>query len=357
MIVKVVWCLDADQFEETVPLAYHGEHLAHKGWTNQIRVVFLGGFGLLSSRYRSYLQELGYHLIDGESLFQHHLRQRPGLWKWPSTCQMWMLRWAVIHDLVNSSQLQLPIIHLDGDIVLMQSPEEIAEDVRGKTFILHGSPAFASIQDNSWFHQWEEGLAAFLESSKATMDRSASVKANPSCPDWEYGNQCVFSSDRAWHDQDLMEMLIAEGKLHQDKASKTSGSRYYWINNPLYPSKWCSMQGVHSADAFTASAHEITASQRTVPFMHFQGDAIQVMRWWLHARGMLRGIFPPFHPAHPAHQKTWPCRIARALQKVRPTCRLSVYKNILGPSNAVSYELLSEFIRDCWKLCGGEDAQ
>ena len=69
------------------------------------------------------------------------------------------IRWLVFREIISKENLNFKQIwHLDSDIILHTSLDNIAKDTKGKTFMLQGSPCFMSISDKSWFDTFEKEL-------------------------------------------------------------------------------------------------------------------------------------------------------------------------------------------------------
>ncbi|CAG0933546.1 hypothetical protein RHDC3_02611 [Rhodocyclaceae bacterium] len=281
LIVQFCWTTADDAaFEQVVPLAWHGHHLRQQGWSNGIVLCFLEGLDRLSPAYRAELERLGYHLVDGVVAVTRALARHPQLRAVKTTSRFWFLRWNVLGELV-AEHGGSGAIHLDGDVVLMADPAELARDVTGKTFVLQGCPAFTVIHDPSWYDVWETELDRLLADRGAYLQEALRLKAEPLRPDREWYNLCAYGPGR-FEDQDLIEYLVAAGRLPQARTAEAVGSRFYWIQNPLFPGDWFAEQADGGGDCRIHEQDGLSyVGYRQVALYHLQTDFTSYCSGWL----------------------------------------------------------------------------
>ena len=197
------------ELEDNIPLLWTGRHNLRLGSNNDITVVFLSGYKLLSSQYRHSLSSIGYHVVDAEKTYLTIASQYPALNRYSLTERSWFLRWVVLAKLFPSQ----PMIHYDGDIVWNMTPEAIAIAMKSKTLILSGGPAFAVLSSPTWLKVYTRELQKF-------------------CQDPNYGHDWRGTefSQTIHHDQDLIDYLLQKELLPQDQLPKT---KYIFAENPL----------------------------------------------------------------------------------------------------------------------------
>ena len=265
--------------ERNVPMLWHGNYLLSKKWENKITLVFLEGMELLSQEYLARLSNCGYVILDGSNILAEELEHHPELKSYRKLSRYWFLRWNVMHRLMLEKQ-QTNAIHIDGDVVFMDNPEVIASDVAGKTFVLQGCPAFASISNLNWFEVWQHELSLFLSNPHVYMNNACSVKAQNHDFDRTVCNQSAYSS-RFFEDQDLIQYLIASKKLPQEKTDVAFGSSFYWMQNPLYPTSWIFEQEVATSEKFKVAGIHHKIGRRKIALYHFQTDFSIICQIWL----------------------------------------------------------------------------
>jgi hypothetical protein len=177
-------------------------------------VLFLEGLHLLSSSYREKLSALGYRLHNGESLYRQLKKRYAVLERFGSYEQNCFLRWLAIRDFFGNT----PFVHYDADIVFNTTPEEINAELSGLTFILHGCPAYARIEDPAWLESYTTELDRFVAdmeaySTDAWRQRSG-FAATAQERNGHLWDRRILSSD-----QDFMQFLTLSGRLPQADAA------------------------------------------------------------------------------------------------------------------------------------------
>ena len=166
------------------------------------------------------------------------------------------------------------VVHMDADVVLQVDPADLYQDVKGKTFVLQGCPVITVISDREWFSVWRKELASFLAEPDAYMQEALRIKENPVRDSREYCNGLYYIPGR-FHDQDMLEYLIAAGKLPQDKSEKVFDSEYYWMASPLFPTEWAPEQAEGDVTELLENDGNCYAGTKKVPFFHMHTDFVK----------------------------------------------------------------------------------
>lgn len=285
MIYSFVWTDgNAETLERSVPLTWHARHLRRHGWANGIAVVFLEGYSLLPENYIATLSSLGYEVIDASELVMREIRKYPGIEAVGRTPMYWFLRWNVLGELRRRYQEDPTTIHIDGDCIFVAPPIEVSRDVRNKTFMLQGCPAFVAISSDEWFGVYAEELMHLVRDRGAYVREAMTVKNSPARPSREYCNALLYNAD--WfQDQDLLEYLIASGKIPQDTATTVFDSEFFWIQNPLFPGEWFEEQQTQGVDGRRLVSQDekgfFYVGTKRIPFFHHQTTFSTLGRYYL----------------------------------------------------------------------------
>jgi len=147
------WCDgDSDMFEKHVPVYFSGKRNLHLGFSNDIDILFLSGYGLLSEEYKDRLRDIGYKVHDVTTVYRELDSKYSALSQFGNQERNCFLRWLVISSYFPGE----PIIHYDADIVFNEDPTIIGKLLNGRTFVLQGCPALTAISDQTWFTQYRE---------------------------------------------------------------------------------------------------------------------------------------------------------------------------------------------------------
>lgn len=350
MIFQFMWSLaGGGSFEKSVPVLWHGEHLRRNGWENRITLCFLQGLELLSSEYRKQLVVLGYEVLDCSALVEDISCRYPQSRMLKATSRYWFLRWNVLQRLAVERSLAT-VIHLDGDVVLLVNPQDLYQDVVGKTFMLQGCPALTVISDDSWFEVWNEELEHFLANRSSYLARAMAEKISPHRPDREFCNVCAYGSKR-FEDQDMLEYLIASGKLPQDPTTTVFDSEFYWIQNPLLPGDWHEEQvagaprTVHEKDGIAYVCN------KKIAFYHFQNDFARYCRTWQQfSRIGLENLASLLRPAGAGRRTSGLIAATGLVMDMlnRRTSRRAVYEAVFTLNPATGNRYITEIVNSCW---------
>lgn len=271
MFYTAIWCTgDEQSFMGSVPLDLLGESLRRYGSTMPLRTVVLEGYRHLSAGTVRRLEALGLEMIDAEKLFAATVEAYPEIdgrySRYERNC---FLRWLVIGKLLKENGGR-QFWHLDSDIILHTSLDEIAEATAGQTFILQGTPAFASAADPGWLDAYERELGKLNADVTGYSAEAQKNKEGYKVNDLRLCNQTLYRNPIG-SDQDLLEYLVASGRIPQDGSATVLAGRYYYVQNPLNLHDWDMFQGEPKPARFVERGdREIWYGRRRVPFMHYQ---------------------------------------------------------------------------------------
>jgi hypothetical protein len=231
--VMVVWCgSGASEFERHIPLELLGHRARRIGIAATIDVVVLSGYARLGEGYRGRLEALDYRLHDAGALHETLARRYAALEQFGTYERNCFLRWPVLAELFPGEKL----LHLDGDVVLNESPERLGRMLDGVTFVLQGCPAITAVsRPDDWF-------AAY----RGELDRLASDVPGYSARAWGERDGWERSERDKWagqrdrriitSDQDLLSHLIHTDRILQTRPTEVlaRSAGYFWFENPLY---------------------------------------------------------------------------------------------------------------------------
>lgn len=339
-----------DVLEQSVPVLWHGEHLRRNGWDNPITLCFLQGLELLSAGYRSRLVELGYKIVDCSPLVADIVNFYPQCLQLSTTSRYWFLRWNVLHALTMECDAET-IIHLDGDVVLLVDPRDLYRDVAGKNFMLQGCPVLTVITNRAWFTVWQEELTKLLADRKAYVATALEEKNNPHFPDRDYCNVCAYGPNR-FEDQDMLEYLIAAGRLPQDRTFEVYDSAFYWIQNPLLPGEWHEEQAKGVLRQVVERDGNICIGEKRLAFYHFQGDFAKYCRMWQQfTRFGMGGGTSLLKLAGPGRRNSSLVDAAGKLIDLanRKVSRRAVYEFAFQRNTATGNLNITDIVNSCWE--------
>jgi hypothetical protein len=351
VIYQFLWTAqDEASFEQAVPLLWHGEHLRANGWGNPITLCFLAGLEKLSSGYRARLEALGYRIVDGAPLVAELVGRYPRSAQLSMTSRFWFLRWNVLRRL-SAEQGAQTVVHLDGDVVLLADPDRILREVAGRTFMLQGCPAFTAISDPGWFDVWERELALLLEDRPTYLAQALREKLQPQRPDREFCNVCAYSGHH-FEDQDLLEYLVAAGKLPQATSRKVFDSPYYWMQNPLLPSDWHEAQAAGTPKRVVERDGVAYVGDKQLVLYHFQTYFAKYCRVWPHFERLGLGGLAASLRAGATDRSTsklleWSGRLLDRAQ--RTVDRRAIYQKVFQVNPATGNRLITDIVNSCWE--------
>lgn len=354
MIFQFVWTkTDEVYLENNVPLLWHGEHIRQRGWSNNIVIVFLEGFNNLSKDYVRLLRRLDYEVVDGSAIVRHVSKDFSEIEKFNLTRKYWFLRWNVLYELVQQRVAQLPLIHVDGDVVFMSDPYRLQQDVSKKTFVLQGCPAFTSISDISWFEVWQQELKGFLSNEKDYVAKTLREQNKPFRPNREFCNICAYSSDRPYHDQDLLEYLIAAGQIPQHRAVDIFLSSFYWIQNPLFPGEWIEEQCKGCKKQLIEQGEKTVVGNKELAFYHFQADFTRYCHFWILLNNLrLHWLLDYVKPDRWTRTKSLTGRFLNRVMSHEMLWqfrnRRAVYERVFQVNSNSQNRFITDIVNSCW---------
>lgn len=272
MFYTAAWCIkNEEEFRKAIPFELLGESMKRHGSTLPFCIVILEGIGLLSTRYIDSLTAQGFTVLDYSEEFKDIIKRFPEIDKAYSRYERnCLLRWVAFHQLFLARVAQYPQFwHLDGDVILHTSLDELARDTTGKTFMLQGCPVFLTASELRWFEQYEAELQMLNDHRIAYSETAARDKERCRSNDLSLANQSLFSNPLR-SDQDLLEYLVSAKKITQTDAAVIYDSRYYFIQNPLSIDVWHAIQSKKENDFIGNDSDGVLIGDKQVPFMHYQ---------------------------------------------------------------------------------------
>jgi len=269
-----VWCTkDEVLFRSKIPLELLGESLVRYKSSFSIKVIVMEGYCKLSLDYLHKLNSLGFEILDYEETFNEVLERFPNLNAFYSHYERnCFLRWVVFKEIIKSEPNIKQFWHLDSDVILHTSLDEISSDTAGKTFMLEGCPVLTSVSDFDWFTTYETELFKLENDIIGYSQKAASIKDFCQKNDFLLCNQSLYRNP-VGSDQDLLEYLISSKTIKQDESSVIFNSSFYFTQNPLSFSFWNKLQGnMGLQENVRGDANkEIWYGAKKVPFIHYQG--------------------------------------------------------------------------------------
>ena len=326
MFVSFAWVTEhssAEWFEAEVPFGFVGEQLGSFG--GHFVIIFLAGFDRLSRAYTAQLRQAGFDLVDYSAETRQLERNFSGLGRFGDYGCFCFLRWLALHQYVQRENITEQIIHLDGDVVFNASPAEIAHDLSGRTFVLQGCPALASISDHRWLDQYAGALVDFSRDPDCYCARAWSERAgleDSSKQRWAgFWPQPLFT-----HDQDLISYLIHTEKIIQDHpAAFARDLSLYYAQNPFWLHEGAALQlGRSSGLDFSIHGRACFLEGKKIAFWHFQSFYTRHMNSAVvtHRAGY-RGRFPDENACTPFEKWCW-----EHARQLSPLSRAQLYGSI-----------------------------
>jgi hypothetical protein len=238
-------------------------------------LVVLEGYELLSPNYRMEIDNLGFTIVDYSKQFVAIVRRFPNIDKHYSRFERnCLLRWMAFKD-IWETQNQLQFWHLDADVVLYASLDEIARDTKGKTFVLQGSPTLVSISTPAWFDTYARELGKLDANIVVYSNHAANEKPQCRLHDRELGNYSVFRNPIG-SDQDFIEYLVGCQRLSQDDMNIVcANSKFYYVQNILEFLDWDEFQGnLKQYPVEMAENNSIIIGNRRIPLIHYTDSFI-----------------------------------------------------------------------------------
>ena len=239
---------------------------------------------------------------------------------------------------------------MDADVVLMADPAELYRDVTGKTFVLQGCPVLTTISNREWFSAWRTELADFLSAPDAYAQRALLLKDRPVRDPRESCNGLFYVPGR-FHDQDMLEYLIAAGILPQALTTEVYDSGFYWIQNPLLPGQWHEEQAAGAPREVVERNGVAYVGHKRVAMYHFQSDfAKYCQAWHLLSRCGMGGLASLLKPAGLGRRNS---RLVAAVGKLLDTTQRRISRRAVCEAafrtNPVTGNLyITDIVNSCW---------
>lgn len=354
MYFQFIWANKGDVIEETTPLVWHGKHLKKMGWENTITLVFLKRPDYLSNRYKENLESLGYKILDCSKIANDIIDTKyPGLKAFSETSKFWFLRWNVLFYLMKEGIAPKHSIHIDGDVVFMSDPNSLKKDVEGKTFVLQGCPAFTSISNEEWLTVWEKELGKFLSNTQKYISLAMEVK-HRSITDcgFRISNSCY--PNRRFEDQEMLQYLIASGKLLQSRTEDVYDSPFYWIQNPLLPGEWYYEQHCISAKMIIEKKGLPFVGNKQIAFYHFQSNfTVYCFDWMILNKAGLTWMGNVFKKDGKLDRSRLPLSrlyrfVLRRFLRVPYNNRLQIYEMVFQRNPKSGNFFITDIVNSCW---------
>lgn len=329
MFVSFAWLGPGEtelSLEATAPFEFVGRQLAASRFAGRFIIIFLDGFANLSAHYCARLKELGFELVDFGDETRRIVGALAGLQRFGAYGLYCFARWPVLARYLATENVTGQVIHLDGDVVFNATPEEIALDLRGLTFVLQGCPAVASITDYRWFEAYESELRKF----SADVDRyCAAAFANKD--GWLQSARekwaGVWQGPAIEHDQDLICYLIHTDSIVQDRpADFAPGWKLYYTQNPFWLHEGAQIQlGRETGLVFSVRDGVCYLQQKKIALWHFQSFFMQQLHLATELQRLGYGSRFPDSASSATEAKDW---LAARGVGLPPTSRRELYLRI-----------------------------
>jgi len=275
MYFIIIWVDgDEDAFCKRIPLKLMGIHLKRLGFQEEIKVLVLYGYDLLSDLYIQELKKSGIDIIDVNKCFNNYSMQYSHLNRFGNYEKNCFLRWLVLKHYLDENDIREQLIHFDGDIMFNATPTEIKAEIRNKTFVLQGCPCMVSISNYDWFKIYKEQLNIFVKDIE-----NYSLEAWELKPDYKTfveKGAGEFERKILTSDQDLISYLISRDILPQTNPEEIISDNLYWVENPLYIlSDYCwplKQLGKKNGIVFSIRNNIGYIENKKIAFFHFQTD-------------------------------------------------------------------------------------
>jgi len=274
-----VWCSnDEHSFKLSIPLELLGKSIQQFHSSYKMNIVFLEGKNFISSDYISKLSD-SFNIIDYSKEFIEIKKQFPQIVReynsYETNC---FLRWIAFKDICKN---QAHFIHLDSDIILHTSLDEIANFCQGRTFMLQGCPVLLSVSEFTWFDIYEKELCKLNTNSIEYSQIAYNIKKNIKQKDNFLCNESLYRNPIG-SDQDLLEYLVSAEKIMQNSSKEIYNSKFYFIQNALAVKKWHYNQVAEIKNFFMQkNSFTISYENKIVPFIHYQNTFTQYAETYL----------------------------------------------------------------------------
>jgi hypothetical protein len=288
-----VWSTTGEkEFEEKVALLSLVESVTAFRPNARLVIVVLEGYDHFSTEYRRKLSSAYTEILDYGTRFQALAGEYQNLFKFYSSFEAFcFLRWIVLKRLVEDLKIHGQVWHLDSDVRMLVSLDELAEDTRGKTFMLQGCPVLLSVVDREWLTVYERELRQLDTDIEGYSQTAFAMKDMCRENDRELCNQSLYRNPIG-SDQDLLEFLVSSKKIVQASSREIFRSRFYFAQNLLQMGQWDDFQAPDGRNAVRVRDGQIMVGERRMPLVHFQNNFSMVCAVYLASRGLGMGLIP-----------------------------------------------------------------
>jgi hypothetical protein len=288
MFYTAAWCINSeDDFKKALPLEMLGESMKRFPSGSGFTIVMLEGMDLLSPIYIRTLEKLGFSVLDYTAAFLKIIQAYPSLNRYYSHYERnCFLRWIAFMEICRAPEISgRQFWHLDSDIILHTSLDQLAESTRGKTFMLQGCPVFLTVSDFNWFIQYEQHLKKLDQNITGYSAEAFSQKEACLRNDAGLFNQSLYRNPIG-SDQDLLEYLVSSRQILQDRRDTILNADFYYIQNGLSLKFWHKLQAPAGAVFEAKENGEICIGSRRVPFIHYQNTFTRFAGVFLMLKGL-----------------------------------------------------------------------
>lgn len=314
------------QFEEHVPLQFCAQSLHSRGSHSNLTILFLGGMECLTDQYKQGLVDLGLELVDAHVFYENAEARFPALKRFNNYEIHCFLRWIVLQNYVQSRSITQQILHFDGDVVFGADLDDIATDLKGRTFVLQGCPAVSSICNYEWFSNY----ATELESFCANIECYSQIA-------WQHRDGYNVSASTKWSghcwfrkvissDQDLISYLIHADLIVQERPKDMIGTfQLYYMQNPMWIQYYHGGQLSQAKNLkFTSIGRDCYIDGKKIALWHFQSDFSLYLNFTL----LSHRFRLPFRSPNQIDHPRW-MLLFRAARKYTRFSRLSLYRGFI----------------------------
>ncbi len=226
MFYTSAWCLKGERrFKENIPLTALGDSLLRFHSQERIKVLLLEGFESLSQNYLRELSERSIDVVDFTEEFGAIVGRYPNIdahySRYERNC---FLRWIAFKDYREKYDAG-QFWHLDSDMALYISLNELAEKTKGLTFMTLDCPCFLTISRKGWFETYDRELGKLNSNVKEYLKNGGITKEECRAHDHEKFNASLYREPLG-SDQDFLEYLISSGKIFQENAPPNRQERF-----------------------------------------------------------------------------------------------------------------------------------
>ncbi|MFD1000675.1 hypothetical protein ACFQ21_15220 [Ohtaekwangia kribbensis] len=287
MFYTAVWCqTNEDDFKKNIPFEALAESIKRYNSKVPFYVVFLEGIDKVSEKYLSRLNEYGFNVINYCTEFQDIVKRYPNLDRFYSRYERnCLLRWIAFYNIHKNNPGKPQFWHLDSDIVLHTSLNDLARDTSGKTFMLQGCPVLLTVSNHEWFSIYEKELNELDSNIIEYSNEAFQVKDECKQRDIQLANESLYRNPIG-SDQDLLEYLVSSGKIPQDTSDTIFNSNYYFIQNALAIKMWHQPQTSSKSNFTLGDNLQIKIIDKSVAFIHYQSTFTNYINTCLFLRRM-----------------------------------------------------------------------